>query len=216
MKYIKIVLVAFCLSSSAEAPRLLPFQARIADSNGVLVPDGTKLVQFKIYNTPIGGSAVWLGEIHRTSINAGMVTVILGSKASFDSVDFNQTLYLEITVDSNADDQITSIDPPLLPRQAVLPVIFAKEAADSRLLAGHAWNVILANGATNPNNGKIDGRKLAAGTISSNEIASEGIAGFNIASGAVSSNHIAAGAISSNQLVSRVIDYLIISSRMGS
>jgi hypothetical protein len=54
------------------------------------------VVQFKIYDAPVGGQAVWNGEVQRLTVNGGMVNTLLGSQASLSSVDFNRPLYLEI------------------------------------------------------------------------------------------------------------------------
>lgn len=152
-----------CVLTAQVAPRLLPFQGRLTDQNGVAVSNGVRLVQFKIFDVPAGGSPVWAGELHRTTVNGGLVNVLLGSKTPFAGVDFDKQLYLEITVDINADNTITAADPPMLPRQAILPVIFAKEAADSRLLDGHDWSSIMAGGSSNPSTSVIAETKLPSG-----------------------------------------------------
>src|SRR5687767_10530798 len=81
-----------------EAPKLLPFQGHLTDQNGGAVSNGVRLVQFKIYNVPSGGNPVWAGELHRTTINGGLVNVLLGTKTPLANVIFDQQLYLEITV----------------------------------------------------------------------------------------------------------------------
>src|SRR5437773_921907 len=138
--------------------RLLPFQGRLTDQNGMAVSNGVRLVQFKIYAVPTGGSPVWSGELHRSTVNGGLVNVMLGSKTPLTGVDFDKQLYLEITVDVSGptgqpDNAITAADPPMLPRQVILPVIFAKESADSRLLDGYDWSPLF--GTNNPAAGKI-------------------------------------------------------------
>src|SRR6188508_3050398 len=107
-----ILLSPVCTQAGA---RILPFQGRLSDANGNAVPDGARVVQFKIYDAPVGGRAVWNGEVQNLTINAGLVSTLLGTKASLSGVDFNQDLYLEITIDANADGQISLADPPLLP-----------------------------------------------------------------------------------------------------
>ena len=149
-------------AAPAEPPRLLPFQGHLTDQQGNPVPDGFKVIQFKIYDAPIGGAAVWPGEVHQVSVNGGLVNVILGTKAKFsqtidsegqsDVLLFNRLLYLEIVVDANGDDQITEADPPMLPRQAIVPVVFAVDAqyaeiaANSEKLNGADWGDILNSG----------------------------------------------------------------------
>ena len=82
-----------------ESPKLLPFQGKLADGSGSDVSDGQKVIQFKIYDAPVGGRSIWSGEIQNLAVNGGMVNTLLGSKTSLNGVDFNQTIYLEITVD---------------------------------------------------------------------------------------------------------------------
>ena len=153
---------SFSSSQAQTAPKLLPFQGRLTTANGAVVPDGAKVVQFKIYDAPVGGQAVWNGEVQKLNVNGGLVNTLLGSKASLAAVDFNLNLYLEITIDANSDDQITLSDPPLLPRQAVMPAVFAKEAADSRKLAGRDWSALFG---TNDTAGSLLDSKIRDGSI---------------------------------------------------
>jgi hypothetical protein len=184
------------------APKLLPFQGRLTDQNGIAVSNGVRLVQFKIYDVPSGGSPVWAGELHRTTVNGGLINVLLGSKTPFTGVDFDRQLYLEITVDINGDNSITLADPPMLPRQAILPVIFAKEAADSRKLNGYDWTPIF--GTNSPNvalpasklaDGSVPGAKIQSATITSNQIAPLTITASQMAAATITSNQIAPAAI---------------------
>ena len=172
-----------------QAQRLLPFQGRLADSAGKSISDGVRLIQFRIFDAPTAGNSVWPpGEVHRTTVNAGLINVVLGSKTLFTGVDFNRTLYLDIVVDANGDNQITSDDPPLLPRQAILPVIFANESAvsrDSQKLAGYDWSALF--GTNNPL-GKIDGARISG--LTSNSIAAGTINGTLLAPGSVTADKL--------------------------
>src|SRR6266705_2403936 len=115
-----LILALLVISARAQtAPKLLPFQGRLTDQNGNAVSNGVRLVQFKIYDVPTGGSPVWAGELHRTTVNGGLVNVLLGSKTPLTGVDFDKQLYLEITVDVSGptgqpDNAITLADPPML------------------------------------------------------------------------------------------------------
>jgi hypothetical protein len=168
---ITTVAVLFLVSrvGAQASSRVLPFQGRLADANGNAVPDGTRIVQFKIYDAPVGGRAVWSGEVQNLTINAGLVSTLLGSKASLASVDFNQDLYLELTVDANGDGQITLADPPLLPRQSIVPAVFSQESANSRLLNGYDWSVLF--GSNNPVDGTLTSAKIQDNAVTSAKIA---------------------------------------------
>ena len=176
------------LVSSHAAVPLLPFQGYLSDASGGAAADGRRLVQFKIYDSPIGGRAIWAGEIHQLSINAGLVNTVLGSKTSLGEVDFETTVYLELTVDANQDDQITAADPPLLPRQLILPAVFALDASradDSDKLGGRDWSSILADGATDPSSGALNGAKLAHRTVGTEVLRDRAITNEKIAQGAI-------------------------------
>lgn len=184
-----IFLSLLCLSGRAlqaqTSPRLLPFQGRLTDQSGAAISNGARLIQFKIFDVPTGGSPIWPGELHRTTVNGGLVNVLLGSKASFAGINFDRQLYLEITADINGDNAITAVDPPMLPRQVILPTLFAQESRNSAKLLDADWSAILANNSSNPVTGMIDGRKVANGTISSAQIAPQAIEMENLGSSVV-------------------------------
>ena len=187
---------AVCIAA-AEAPKLLPFQGVLSDSQGFPMPDGIKVVQFKVYDAPVGGTAVWNGEIQKLTITDGAVNTFLGSKASFANIDFNRALYLEITVDANGDSKITPADPPLLPRQSIIPSPFSKESANSRKLAGYDWAAIF--GENDPTL-TIPGAKLTAESISSVQLADHAVQTRNLAPAAVTGNVIAINEIEKKHL----------------
>ncbi len=159
--------LAFDRSTHADT-RLLPFQGRLTDANGNPVADGARVVQFKIYDAPVGGRVVWNGEVQKLTVNAGLVSTLLGTKADLSRVDFDQELYLELTIDANNDGQIGPADPPLLPRQSVLPAVFAKESANSRLLEGYNWSALF--GTSNPADGTLLDSKIRDGSINGNKL----------------------------------------------
>jgi hypothetical protein len=177
------VAVLLVVAPTQASTRVLPFQGRLTDANGSPIADGSRVVQFKMYDAPVGGRAVWNGEVHKLSINSGLVSTLLGTKASLASVDFNQDLYLEITVDANADGQITLADPPLLPRQSVLPAVFAHESANARLLDGYDWSPLF--GTNNPADGSLLESKIGDGSLGSSKIRDASIISAKIADGAV-------------------------------
>lgn len=170
-------------NSTQADTRVLPFQGRLSDANGNALPDGSRVVQFKIYDAPVGGRAVWNGEVQNLTVNSGLVSTLLGTKATLAGVDFNQDLYLELTIDANGDGQITLADPPLLPRQSILPAVFARESANTRLLGGYDWSPLF--GTNNPADGTLLGSKIGDGSLTSAKIANGAITSANIANGAV-------------------------------
>ena len=208
-------LLAFCAGQDqSPARRLLPFEGRLTDQNGTMVTNGVRLVQFKIYDAPSAGAAAWAGEIHRTTVNGGLVNVLLGTKTPFNGVNFERTLYLEITVDvSGADGQpdgaITAADPPMLPRQVLRPVVFSKESADSRLLNGYDWAAVFEDGSTNPATARFSGSRIIAQSITAAQIAPATVGSALRASGAVGSDPIAPSSVTLEKLAAEIAEKLI-------
>ncbi len=189
------------LTSSHADTKLLPFQGRLTDATGAAVGDGAKVVEFKLYDAPTGGNAKnWAGEVHKLSVNGGLVNTMLGSKASLGSVDFSTPTYLQITVDANADNQITAADPPLLPRQSVIGSVFASVAGGMQYRTGTGtfatanWDAIFNNGR--PDTGRVPTTKLAADNgITAAQLAPLAVVTAALAVGAVTTEKIADGAI---------------------
>jgi microcystin-dependent protein len=188
----------------------------LTDAGGDPLADGSKVVQFKIYDAPVGGKAVWNGEVQKLTVNGGLVNTTLGTKASLANVDFNKSLYLELTIDANNDDQITAADPPLLPRQSILPAVFANESANSRLLGGYDWSTLF--GTNNPasgtfldskiRDGSINASKIRAASIDASLLVGKTITAAQIAAGTITSNEILAGTIDLDKLALRVVEAL--------
>ncbi len=170
MMSIGFVLLIFAPATLAQSERFLPFQGRLTDSAGKPVSDGQHKIQFEIYDAPTDGATVWDGEIHTVMVSGGLVSVVLGTKTPFDdSFAFNKTLYLEITVDVNGDSVINQDDPPMLPRQLIVPAIFAQE---TDTLEGNRWKDFFtvpagapgdSDPAKNPMNAKVKDADLFDG-----------------------------------------------------
>ena len=177
--------------------KLIPFQGKLTDASGQVISDGAIVVQFKMYDAPVGGQAKWNGEVQMLSVNGGLVNTTLGTKASLKNVDFSSPTYLEITIDANGDNQIGPEDPPLLPRQSIIPAVYAVQAGDARTLSGYDWSSIFG---TNDPTGKIPGDKLANKSIDTDQLKDGAVTATKIKAGAVTTDKIANKAIKSNQI----------------
>lgn len=206
-----VVCALLILWSSARGQQILPFQGRLSDASGQPIPDGARLIQFQIFSEPSGGGLLWAGEVHRATVNSGLVNVMLGSRNALprDRSDqpgksfFDQQLYLQITVDANKDNQIDAADAPLLPRQTILPLPFAAESGVSRnsqKLAGYDWSALF--GVNSPA-GTINGSRIE--NITSNSISPGTINAGLIARGSITSNQIAPLTISANEIADGAI-----------
>lgn len=201
-----LVLGAIPSLIASDGSRLIPFQGRMAEASGNPIADGVRLIQFQIYSEPSGGSVLWTGELHRATIHGGLVNLVLGSKNPLpnDRLDqpdksfFDQPLYLQITVDANADNQITAADPPLLPRQTILPVLFSQESGNARKLAGYDWSALF--GTNNPVDGKLPGSRISPGSITAGQIGNAAISSAQLASNAVSTANLANGAVTASKV----------------
>jgi len=219
--FLAFVTFVFATGPTRAATKLLPFQGHLTDAAGVAISSDVRVVQFKIYDSPVGGSAVWVGEVHKLSVNDGLVNTILGTKTSLEGVDFSSPLYLELTVDADESETITAADPPLLPRQIVLPTVFAVDSGNSSKLNGYDWTPLFgANDPTGPFDPEkigdlsisasklelqsISAAQIATNTITSSLIEAKAITPSLIADGAVNSNHIAPFAIGWTNLQTRV------------
>lgn len=197
---VRLVATSLILAAAAHlhaTSRVIPFQGRLTDPSGKPIADGARIVQFKIYDAPVGGRAAWNGEVHNLTVNAGLVSTLLGTRSALTGVDFNQDLYLEITIDANGDSQITLADPPLLPRQSILPAVFAAESADSRLLRGHDWTALF--GTNNPATGTLLDSKIADNSITGSKLREATIPAAKLADGSVTPRKIDATGASSGQ-----------------
>lgn len=213
MKLALILVLSTALSVIAQqAPALLPLQARLTAANGQPLTNGIRLVEVKLYDQPAGGRPVWPGELHHTSINGGLVNILLGTKTPFAGVDFNKTLYLEVTVDANGDDRISAEDSPILPRQIVLPAVFAHASDTSRntqKLQGADWTSILAMG-TDPRDARayLNTAKFQTNSLSGNLIGPAAISGGTLAGGAVTDELLAPGSVGLAALAAEIIAQL--------
>jgi len=114
----------------------LNFQARLAASNGNIVPDGNYQVQFRLYNQVSGGAPLWTETYDNNTsfgVNSQLVRVVngymsvnLGSVTSFPSnMDWDQDLWLTMNV--KADGEMT-------PRVKLTAVPYAFQAGTAKKL----------------------------------------------------------------------------------
>ncbi|MBN8460694.1 MAG: hypothetical protein J0M04_22925 [Verrucomicrobia bacterium] len=152
-------------SFAAEAPLYIPFQGQVTNQQGAIVTDGQYSVIFNLYDQPVGGQPVWSERHTKIGVTRGMVNVFLGSIAPLTSIDFSQTKYLGITVDT--DNLATTADPEMVPRSLILPSF---HSMNSNKLAGYDWSPLLADGSNNPLTGFLRGDKIKVGTISADRL----------------------------------------------
>lgn len=115
MKYIS-VLIAVVLSivsavAFAAAPSIVNYQGKLMQPSGAAVPDGTYSMVFSIYDSPVGGTALWSETNPSIQVKGGLFSVLLGSITAFPDGLFNSdSRYFALKVGN---------DPEMAPRQLI-------------------------------------------------------------------------------------------------
>ena len=131
--------------------RTIHFRARVTGQEDERVANGMKTLVFRLYEFPVGGEALWT-EVHPSvNVTGGYADVVLGAITPFDSVvqfapdterglkpwkkhwsTFEKPLYVGVSVDIDGipDNPAVKGSPEaeLLPRQELLPGVFALDA----------------------------------------------------------------------------------------
>lgn len=103
----------FSPSVSAAASSDLLYQAHLRTSSGAMAPDGVYLAKFSLYTASSGGTRLWTAAgtvgtpttVSVTVVN-GAFSIALGdagSQNTLSGVDWNQSIYLGITIGSDSE-----------------------------------------------------------------------------------------------------------------
>ena len=114
------IFFAFVSHINAAVPRLINYQGKLTDTNGVPLT-GSYAITFRIYDALTAGSLLW-EETQQVLIDKGIFGVLLGSVVNLN-LAFDKPYYLEIKVGSEV----------MSPRQQIASVGYAirAEKADS-------------------------------------------------------------------------------------
>ena len=96
----------FVSKTNAAFNRQINYQGKLTNSSNIAVADGLYTVEFKLYTQPTGGSAIWTetnSGANRVQVTGGLFSVMMGSTTPFTGVDFNQTLYLGVKIESDSE-----------------------------------------------------------------------------------------------------------------
>ena len=111
---ISILTIAFIVGNvfiyisktNAAFNRQINYQGKLTNSSNVAVADGLYTVEFKLYTQATGGAAIWTetnSGANRVQVTNGLFSVMMGSTTPFTGVDFNQTLYLGVKIESDSE-----------------------------------------------------------------------------------------------------------------
>jgi hypothetical protein len=141
MRKITLMLTALLMPVAAgfgQVPSLMNYQGYLTDpATGLPVPDSTYQVQFSIYNTATGGTAIWSETYVVETIN-GLYSVQLGSTTPLTPAVFSGTeKYLGLKVGA---------DPEMAPRKQITSVAYALKTEEANLLDGKDSGDFAASG----------------------------------------------------------------------
>jgi len=106
MKVIIIFFIVFILlliqSGLADIPGIINYQGLLTDTNGIPVDADNYSLMFRIYNTDVGGMALWTENHSSVAIVKGIFNVVLGSITSLN-LPFDQQYWLGVTVGAGTE-----------------------------------------------------------------------------------------------------------------
>src|SRR5262245_17179876 len=176
----KALLLALALLFQAPPPSTLHFQARLSDAAGTPLA-GPVTVTVRIYDVPIGGTAMW-AETQAVTALSGIVNLALGTSTAIPPAPAPAPPpYFAVQVNA---------DPEMLPRREIVSVPFARRAASS---AGLDANAVLP-----PN--IVSSAQIADGAITGNDLATNAVNSLKIADGSVGTADLANGAVTELKL----------------
>jgi hypothetical protein len=117
---------------SADTNNTISFQAQLEQSNGTAVANGNYNVEFKLYNSASGGSALWTEDYLNSknqgvNVASGYLTAQLGSITSFPSnINWSQNLW--VTMNIGGTGSSPSWDGEMNPRLQLTAVPYAFQA----------------------------------------------------------------------------------------
>ena len=115
-----ILFILITVSVSADIPKMINYQGKVTDTAGNPVPDGSYLMQFKIFDAPTGNVLLWSSGDVSVDVADGTFSVLLGQSPQ-PSLDlaFDQDCWLEVVVEGVVQS----------PRQQLISVGYAYMAS---------------------------------------------------------------------------------------
>lgn len=144
---IALLLMSVCIIN-AQVPQLINYQGVLSDATGNKI-NGSRSIQFSIYNSATGGTAIWT-ETQTVVVTDGLFSVLLGSVTLIPYAVFNGSdKYLSLKVGT---------DPEMIPRKRLVSVGYSFRAYDADKVDGKdaAAFVQKMDGVSPASDGNID------------------------------------------------------------
>ena len=148
---IALILMGVCIIN-AQVPQLINYQGVLSDAAGNKI-NGSRSIQFSIYNSATGGTALWY-ETQPVVVTDGWFNVLLGSVTAVPYTVFNGSdKFLSLKVGT---------DPEMTPRKRLVSVGYSFRAYDADKVDGKDASTFIEKvNSVTPLNGNID---LVGGT----------------------------------------------------
>jgi hypothetical protein len=186
-----------CYGALQGAPNLLAYEGRLYNAQGVVVPDGSYNVTFRLYDveTALPAQAIWW-QPKSVYVWKGVFHVLLGdagASAPLDSLAWaaNKTYWLGVQIEGDPAE--------MTPRQRIVSVPFSMKAADATTLAGHP---VMDPASPQPNDiarldatGKIAGSLLTTGSVPGQALADAAVTTAKVADNVITTAKIQDGAV---------------------
>lgn len=105
MRKLTLLIIMSCLlwsgAARADIPKYLTYQAKLTDTQGTPVSDGSYVITFRFHDAQTGGSVLWT-ETQAVTITDGEFTVILGSVTPLN-LAFDQPYWLSVEVQGDEE-----------------------------------------------------------------------------------------------------------------
>ena len=181
-----VVLISLTIGAMASVPGVINYQGRLMQPSGVPVADGVYSMQFAIYDTPSGGTALWSETNSSVQVKGGIFSVLLGSATNLPANIFDSPgRFFGVKVGN---------DPEMTPRQQMATVPFAVRAERAGTVDDGAVT------ASKIGDGAVTSGKLAVASITTDKIADLAVTTSQIADSGVTTTKVAYGAITTAKI----------------
>jgi hypothetical protein len=116
-------------SAAATVPATMSYQGLLKDSSGLIIPDGTYSLTFRLYGQASGGAPLW-NETQSLPVRDGVFSAVLGAVTPL-TLAFDATYWISLQVSGN----------PELPRVVLSSAPYALRAGVAESLVGGSGDI---------------------------------------------------------------------------